>query len=92
MLQVRDPGFLDLLGLSPKIVEFVKTDAHEGAVWYPDQNELYFSSNRIALANGGSRADVSKSLGKFLWLSNLMSGKLDLIGFILLISCTSSRR
>ncbi|KAG0559226.1 hypothetical protein KC19_10G088700 [Ceratodon purpureus] len=57
---VRDPGFLDLLGLSPKIVEFVKTDAHEGAVWYPDQNELYFSSNRIALANGGSRADLKK--------------------------------
>lgn len=57
-LQVRDLEFLDILGPSPKVVELVKTNAHEGAVWYPDNNEFYFSSVRLEGPNGVVRTDV----------------------------------
>lgn len=59
VLQVRDSEFLDLLGSSPKVVELVKTNAHEGGVWYPDKNEFYFTSGRLTGPNGNARADVS---------------------------------
>ncbi|KAG0617725.1 hypothetical protein M758_4G010100 [Ceratodon purpureus] len=58
--EVRDPEFLNLLGSSPKFVEFVKTSAHEGAVWYPDKNELYFSSEKFTGLNGDPRTDLKK--------------------------------
>lgn len=58
-LQVRDAEFLDLLGSAPKVVEFVKTNAHEGGVWYPDRNEFYFSSTRFKGRDGAARTDVS---------------------------------
>jgi len=60
-LQVRDPAFLDILGSSPKLVEFVETSAHEGGVWYPDKNEFYFASVRLTGPDGNARADVSFS-------------------------------
>lgn len=57
---VRDLEFLDILGPSPKVVELVKTNAHEGAVWYPDNNEFYFSSVRLEGPNGVVRTDLKK--------------------------------
>lgn len=57
---VRDSEFLDLLGSSPKVVELVKTNAHEGGVWYPDKNEFYFTSGRLTGPNGNARADLTK--------------------------------
>lgn len=58
-LQVRDPEFLDILGSSPKLVELVKTDAHEGGAWYPDKDEFYFSSNKLTSSTGQIKTDVS---------------------------------
>lgn len=57
---VRDPAFLDILGSSPKIVELVKTNAHEGGAWYPDKNELYFTSAKLAGPDGTPRTDLKK--------------------------------
>lgn len=57
---VHDPAFLDILGSSPKLVELVKTNAHEGGVWYPDKNEFYFSSGRLTGPDGNTRADLKK--------------------------------
>uniref|UniRef100_A0A7I4CSZ5 SMP-30/Gluconolactonase/LRE-like region domain-containing protein n=1 Tax=Physcomitrium patens TaxID=3218 RepID=A0A7I4CSZ5_PHYPA len=59
-LQVRDPEFLDILGSSPKLVELVKTDAHEGGAWYPDKDEFYFSSNKLTSSTGQIKTDLKK--------------------------------
>lgn len=57
---VRDPAFLEILGSSPKLEELVKTNAHEGGVWYPAKNEFYFSSGRLTGPSGNARADLKK--------------------------------
>jgi len=55
---VRDPEFSDVLGSSPEIHELVKTNAHEGGVWYPDKNEFYFTSTLLTGSTGDARAVV----------------------------------
>lgn len=46
-MKVRDPKFLDILGRSPKLESVAQTDAQGGVVYFPDFNELYYSTNSI---------------------------------------------
>ncbi|KAL2613643.1 hypothetical protein R1flu_025335 [Riccia fluitans] len=41
---IRDDDFLRLLGPNPKIETVVQTDAHEGLVYYPDENAILFTT------------------------------------------------
>ncbi|MBY9076574.1 SMP-30/gluconolactonase/LRE family protein [Nocardioides sp. WL0053] len=41
---VHDPAFLDVLGESPRLVHVVAVDAHEGPVYVPDEDALYFTT------------------------------------------------
>jgi gluconolactonase len=40
----RDPGFADVLGDDPRLVEVVCVDAHEGPVYVADEDALYVTS------------------------------------------------
>ena len=46
IVQVREPEFLEILGAAPELKLVAETDAHEGGVYHPDDNEFYFSSVR----------------------------------------------
>lgn len=46
ILQVRDPEFLEILGPAPELKLVAETDAHEGGVYHPDNNEFYYSTTR----------------------------------------------
>jgi gluconolactonase len=41
---VHDDAFLDVLGPSPHLALLVETDAHEGPVYVPDEDALYFTT------------------------------------------------
>lgn len=43
---VRDPEFLEILGPAPELKLVAETDAHEGGVYHPDNNEFYYSTTR----------------------------------------------
>lgn len=64
--QVRDPEFLEILGPAPELKLVAKTDAHEGGVYHPDNNEFYFSSSRhtVSYATLATSSDEKPSAGK----------------------------
>jgi gluconolactonase len=42
--EVHDPEFLAVLGEAPRLVRVVETDAHEGPVYVPSEDALYFTT------------------------------------------------
>ena len=42
--ELYDPGFAAALGPAPRLALVIETDAHEGPVYLPDEDALYFTS------------------------------------------------
>jgi gluconolactonase len=55
-IQVFDPGFYEILGPNPSLTQIASNAtfafAHEAPIYYPDTDEIFFSSN-----NGGTLGD-----------------------------------
>ena len=43
-VKVRDTKFLEILGRSPRLESVAHTDVQGGGVYFPDFNELYYST------------------------------------------------
>ncbi|CAK9870190.1 unnamed protein product [Sphagnum jensenii] len=60
LFEVRDPDFLEVLGVAPTLELVVNTDAHEGGVYFPDTDEFYFASSRRKLGYLASMTSDNK--------------------------------
>lgn len=59
-MKVRDPKFLEILGRSPRLEAVARTDAKGGVVYFPDFNELYYSTHvtKKGLIQPGHNSEV----------------------------------
>ncbi|KAG0565869.1 hypothetical protein KC19_7G019300 [Ceratodon purpureus] len=60
--EVRDAKFLEILGRSPRLESVVHTDVQGGGVYFPDFNELYYSTpvTKRGLILQGQNSQVRK--------------------------------
>jgi gluconolactonase len=55
-----DTRFLDVLGDSPRLVKVVDVDAHEGPVYAPDEDALYFTTLPLRDPAGVPRVSIKR--------------------------------
>jgi gluconolactonase len=58
----HDAGFAAVLGADPRLVRVVETDAHEGPVYAPDEDALYFTTRPTPGPSPGSPVVMVKRL------------------------------